>query len=297
MLPSVQALLASIVDYAGQFPPAKLVLHQAMANYVYYQLTSYSWMLNRFVLPVYQREEFEALLPTLHLNQWELSLIFSRNWESEIEAVQSALRLTRGQSRYRKNQIIVTALEFPPLPPIEIEKVIPYVADGVEAFFEIPLNVDIELYLKVLKHTGATAKIRAGGVTPDAFPSFSQLYHYILSFANAQVPFKVTAGLHHLLPGNYCLTYQPDSPSTLMHGFLNVTVLAALVYWQKVTPQEALELLQESTTKNFQFTADSISWRNHRLNIAEIEQTRQRFFRCFGSCSFQEPVDNLKMLL
>jgi hypothetical protein len=82
-----------------------------------------------------------------------------------------------------------------------------------------------------------------------------------------------------------------------MHGFLNVTVLSALVYWQKVTPQASLELLQQPTTKNFQFTADAILWNNHRLSIAEIEEARQGLFRSFGSCSFQEPVDNLKMLL
>ncbi len=81
-----------------------------------------------------------------------------------------------------------------------------------------------------------------------------------------------------------------------MHGFLNVIVLAALAYHQKLTSEIALKLLQESSSDNFQFTNDSICWKNHQLNISEIEETRKRFFRSFGSCSFQEPIDDLKEL-
>jgi hypothetical protein len=98
------------------------------------------------------------------------------------------------------------------------------------------------------------------------------------------------------LPGNYRLTYEPDSPSTVMHGFLNVAILAALVYWQKVTLEEALEVIEESSIKGFQVKADGIAWSTRNLNLAEIEEVRQRFFRSFGSCSFQEPIDDLKEL-
>ncbi|MFN6571736.1 hypothetical protein [Dendronalium sp. ChiSLP03b] len=293
MLTSVKVLLTSIIDYAGLFPPAKLGIQAAMVNYANYQRTPYRWMLNHFVLPVSRLEEFANFVPTLDLKQWSLSLIISEHWESEIEVVRSSQRSL--QSLHNKNQIAVASLEFPILSPIEIKKVIPYLTDEVEAFFEIPLNEDLQPYLAVLKHTKATAKIRTGGITLEAFPSITQLSLHILAFAEAQVSFKATAGLHHPLLGNYYVTYEPDSPSTLMHGFLNVAVMAALVYWQKVTAQEALEVLQ-SASNIFHFTDDAITWRDYHLNIAEIEQARQQFFRSFGSCSFQEPVDNLQEL-
>ena len=60
--------------------------------------------------------------------------------------------------------------------------------------------------------------------------------------------------------------------------------------------EEALEILQESSSNSFQFKADSICWRDRCLNILEIEAARQHFFRSFGSCSFQEPVSDLKHL-
>jgi hypothetical protein len=147
-----------------------------------------------------------------------------------------------------------------------------------------------------LQQIGASAKIRTGGIIAEAFPSATQLSECILAFAKARVPFKATAGLHHPLPDEYRLTYEPDSPSSKMHGFLNVTILAALVYWQKVTPEEVVAILQESSSERFQFKADGIEWSNRQLSLAQIEEARQQFFRSFGSCSFQEPIDDLKHL-
>ena len=287
MITSVKALLSSVVDYAGLFPPAKLSLREAMANYAQDQMASHSWMLGHFVLPASLLNEFEQLLPTFPLKQWSLSAILSRELEPEIERVQSL---------NGRNEIAVTALEFPPLPPTEIERVLPRLPAGVDSFFEIPLSANLEPYLAALQHTSASAKIRTGGTTVDAFPTITQLCRFIFSCAEAQVPFKATAGLHHPLLGNHRLTSEPDSPYSVMHGFLNVAVLAAFVHQQKVTLEEALQVLKERFIDGFQFREDSIWWRDRQLNITEIEEARQSFFRSFGSCSFQEPIDDLKQL-
>ncbi|OUL36677.1 hypothetical protein BV372_06140 [Nostoc sp. T09] len=285
MVASLEALLSSVVDYAGLFPPAKLELQSAMANYAQYQTTSYTWMLGRFILPISRLHEFEQLLPEKP-TKWSLSVIMTGDVQEVTAQLQS----------FNNQKIGITSLEFPPLPPTEIETILSYLPDGIESFFEIPFNSDFKSYLSVLQHTGAAAKIRTGGVTVDAFPSLTQLCQSIFAFAEAQVPFKATAGLHHPLLGKHRLTSEPNSPVSIMHGFLNVIVLAALVYQHKSTPETALELLQESSKENFKFTSDSISWKDYQLNISEIEETRQRFFRSFGSCSFQEPIDDLKEL-
>ncbi len=293
MLTSVKALLSSVVDYAGLFPPAKLDMEEAMSNYARYQATPYSWMLGHFVVPVSRLDELEELLPRFALKQWSIAAILSGDVELELDWLHSL---------HKKNQIAIATLEFPPLPPAEIEKVFPRLPPEIDSFFEIPLQGDIEAYLAAMQNTGASAKVRTGGITADAFPNTTQLCQFIVACAKARVPFKATAGLHHALPANYRLTYEPDSPSSNMHGFLNVAILAALVYWQKVTPEEALEVLQESSIEAFQLNPDGIAWRvkpsypvgNCYLNLAEIEEVRQHFFRSFGSCSFQEPIDDLK---
>ncbi|BAY08473.1 hypothetical protein [Calothrix sp. NIES-2098] len=285
MFASLEALLSSVVDYAGLFPPAKLELQPAMANYAQYQTTPYAWMLGRFILPVSRLQEFEQLLPEKP-TKWPLSIIMAGDVKEAIAQLQSL----------NNDKIAITSLEFPPLPPTDIEKILSSLSTEIESFFEIPFKSDFKSYLSVLQHTGAAAKIRTGGVTVDAFPSIAQLCQSIFAFAEAQVPFKATAGLHHPLPGKHRVTGEADSPVTVMHGFLNVIVLAALVYHQKLTLETALELLPESSSDNFQFTRDSIAWKNHQVNISEIAEARKRFFRSFGSCSFQEPIDDLKEL-
>lgn len=258
-----------------------------MTNYAQYKMASDNWMLGHFVLPVSRSHELEELLPTFPLKQWSLSAILSKDVELDID---------RMRSLQNSQQIAIAALEIPPLPPEEIERVFPLLPAGIDVFFEIPLNSDLEPYLSILQKIGASAKIRTGGITAEAFPIVTQLSECILAFAEARVPFKATAGLHHPLPNEYRLTYEPDSSSSKMHGFLNVTILAALVYWQKVTPEEALAILQESSIDRFQFKADGIGWSDRQLSLAQIEEARQEFFRSFGSCSFQEPLDDLKQL-
>ena len=293
MVASLEALLSSVVDYAGLFPPAKLELQPAMANYAQYQTTPYSWMLGRFILPISRLQEFEQLLPE-HPTQWSLSIIITKDAKEAMS--DDKLRSVYAQLHSLNKQITIASLEFPPLPPTEIENILRLLPGEVESFFEIPFNSDFQSYLSVLKQTGAAAKIRTGGVTVDAFPSIMQLSESIFAFAEAQVPFKATAGLHHPLLGTHRLTYEPNSPVTVMHGFLNVAVLAALVYQQKLTPEIALELLQESSSDNFHFMSDRLCWKDYHLNIAEIQSARKNFFRSFGSCSFQEPIDDLKEL-
>ena len=258
-----------------------------MANYAQYQMASDNWMLGHFVVPASRSHELQELLPTFPLKQWSLSAILSKDVELDIDRVRSL---------QDNRQIAIAALEIPPLPPEEIERVFPLLPAGVDVFFEIPLNSDLEPYLSVLQKIGASAKIRTGGITAEAFPSATKLSECILAFAEARVPFKATAGLHHPLPNEYRLTYEPDSLSSKMHGFLNVTILASLVHWQKVTPEEAVAILQESLIDRFLFKADGIEWSDRQLSLAQIEEARQQFFRSFGSCSFQEPIDDLKHL-
>ena len=296
MLSSTKTLLSSIVDYAGLFPPAKLGMAEAMANYVQYQRTPHDWMLDRFVLPAVRLDEFEAQLPTAlseksqaesQTRPWVLSVILSGDVASDFDRL-NAINL--------RDDITVTALECLPLRPADIEAIFAHIPDGVDAFFELSLNHELETYLTVLRRLGGAAKVRTGGLTAEVFPNLSQLGLFILACAEAQVPFKATAGLHHPLPANYRLTYGSDSLSTPMHGFLNVAIAAAFSYQRKITAADVLEILKEPSIEAFQFHVDSLSWRHHSLTLAEIETARRHFFRSFGSCSFQEPVDDLKQL-
>lgn len=298
----IKSLLVSIVDYAGLFPPAQLSLAEAMKIYKQAQFSPHHWMLDRFVLPAARFHEFVQLLeaptdPEKDVGKpWFLSIILSQNWAAELAQIQEI------ETAFQPSEpIVIRAFEVVPLPPPEIEAICLRLPAEVTAFFEIPFNAALDPYLQVLKQSGlkqrnVAAKLRTGGITSNSFPDSTQLSDRILSFAQAHIPFKATAGLHHPLRGNYRLTYEPDSSNAMMHGFLNVVMLASFAHQQNITQDEAVALLEERSIASFQFTDAEVIWRNRSLSISAFAQARQHFFHSFGSCSFQEPIDDLHKL-
>jgi hypothetical protein len=297
-LTSLKPLLSSIVDYAGLFPPAQLSLPEAMKIYDRAQTSPHCWMLDRFVLPASRISELVNFLADSQEHHstkpLSLSVILSKNWATELEQLQP---FTAGSDPHQKlsQPIALSTLEVAPLPPSEIQKVCSHLPDQITSFFEIPFNAELDSYLQVLQQIGAAAKLRTGGITPEAFPNSTQLCQRILAFAEVKIPFKATAGLHHPLRGSHRLTNQADSASTTMHGFLNVAILSAFAHQQALTHDEGIAILEETSIAAFQFTDTEIRWRDRSLALDEVTRSRQ-FFRSFGSCSFQEPIDDLHSL-
>lgn len=231
-----------------------------------------------------------GLLPTLDPPQpWSLSLIGSEDWQAAIAQVEA----------YTPSDALpvqIQALEFPPLDLETLEQILPQLPAEIDTFFELPLQGDWQPYLPLLQRSGAMAKLRTGGLTPAAIPTAPQLTEILMALAETRIPFKATAGLHHPLPGNHPLDQQPDSPMATLHGFLNLAVLAALLYWHKLTLSEALDLLKTTTLKDFHCQPNGLGWQDQFLTLEQITEARQQFWRSFGSCSFDQPVDDLKAL-
>ena len=61
-------------------------------------------------------------------------------------------------------------------------------------------------------------------------------------------------------------------------------------------PNVAVQLLEERSPHAFHFTPKVVSWREHELTRDEIATARKISAISFGSCSFTEPVDDLKSL-
>jgi hypothetical protein len=299
MFASVKTLLSTMVDYAGLFPPAQLDLPQAIAHYQRYRQSPEAWMLGRFVLPLSQLSDLVSLLPAGDSDPWPLSVILSADFESAIAQVNG----------FTHPSLTIQSLEIAPLAPAQMKAIAAQLPPHLDCFFEIPLTDSLPAYLDVLQPLGAFAKIRTGGMTEAAFPSPAQLAQCLLTLARARVPFKATAGLHHPLPDRYPLTYEPDSLATSMQGFLNLAIASALAYTQRVTLEQILQLLQEyrvsrhpQSSKDqqqqagFQMQVNGIAWEDRYLTLAELEASRNHGFRCFGSCSFAEPIAELKAL-
>jgi hypothetical protein len=148
---------------------------------------------------------------------------------------------------------------------------------------------------KAVEIVGAFAKLRTGGLTPEAIPAADDLANFLATAAERRLPFKATAGLHHPVRSLRALTYAPDSPRAMMHGFLNLFVAAAFA-WYGAEREVLLEALNETEADAFSFGAKSLEWRGRKLSAEQIADTRHNFAHSFGSCSFEEPISDLRAL-
>jgi hypothetical protein len=175
-------------------------------------------------------------------------------------------------------------LEIKATSAAEIEQIAQQAA-GRTVFVEI---TDLTL-LDAIRANGFHAKIRTGGLTAEAFPTAEGIAKFLRACKNAGVAFKATAGLHHPLRCVKPLTYEPNAPTGAMHGFVNVFLAAALL-------DQAEQILAEEDPGAFSFDEEGAAWRDHRVTNEELRAMRTAFGLSFGSCSFEEPIGDLKEL-
>jgi hypothetical protein len=292
MIDARTALLRRLVDYAGLFPPAALSMNDTVASYARYRAGENRWMSGRLIVPVARLGELEAAakgLATGSGGAWAISAIPGVDLRSELKAIMAFNARNDGR-------LVVDAVEAKVATSEGIVAASAMIPPAMETYFEIPAAVDPDPLVEAIATVGRRAKIRTGGVTEDAFPPASQIARFIARCAARGVAFKATAGLHHPLRCVRPLTYASDAPSGAMHGFLNVFLAAALVH-NGYPPTLAEEILGETDPATLHIERDAISWHEHRLTAAEITASRERLAISFGSCSFEEPVDEVAAIL
>jgi hypothetical protein len=290
---SARSLLTGIVDYAGLFPPAALGMEEAAAEYARWRRSAEAWMLGRFVLPASRLSELaRAASPVLPAGgtgePWRLSALLGPDARSDSSLVASFNDAHAGRA-------LVDAVETKAATPAEAGDVLETVPAGVSAAVEVPLEADLAPLLTVLRERSARAKVRTGGLVPEAVPDPAALARFIGACAAKGVGWKATAGLHHPVRAERALTYAADSPRAVMHGFLNVFAAAAFVA-AGAGASEIVPVLRETDASAFRFDEDALSWRHLRASNADLALSRHKTGASFGSCSFEEPVRGLRAL-
>jgi len=258
MTEALRALLTGSIDYAGLFPPAGLEMAEAARNYEAYRSGPHSWALGRFILPSARLNEVDP------------------NWSYVVLGMPP-----------RAVQVCELKVES----VAEAAPIAAMLPEGVTAYFELPIDADPA----PLAGGRGRAKVRTGGLTPEAFPAPGDLVRFLYRCAKARVPFKATAGLHHPIRSMQRCTYEPDSPVALMHGFVNVLLTAALL-WNGGKAGDAIATLEEESPGEFHFDDRSVAWHGHRLSVDQLREAREKFAMSFGSCSFEEPTGDLQRL-
>lgn len=303
---SFHAFMTRILDYAGLYPPANLPLDQAFQNFVRYQADTDAWILSRFVIPAKRLTELTPLIPadgtfsfTLLGRSGKNADEFSANLELDLQEIQSfckthasrviadmveaALPISSFDDQYSLNDLVLRSADL-----LNI--------NGLTVFFEAPFGegwhdrADKLFYaLRKVKDKHVGFKLRTGGVTADAFPSTEQVAWAIVEARDSGIPLKCTAGLHHPI------RHFNESVQTKMHGFLNVFGAGVLAAANGISQDLVQFILDDENPESFHFNDDEFAWKGLRVANLDIEKIRHQV-TSFGSCSFDEPREDLRNL-
>jgi hypothetical protein len=266
----------------------------AVTQYAEYRAGPDAWALGRFVVPTARLAKLERAAeeaaPKAPGEPWRLSALLGAN------AVEDLRSLGEFNCRHAAPGAVALSadvIEAKAETVEAVERLLVAVPRWAQAYVEVPLASDPRPLVDAIAQHNGRAKMRTGGVTKDAFPTATQILRFIRACTDARVPFKATAGLHHPLRAEYRLTYEPDSPQGTMFGYLNVFLTAVLLR-QGLSEPDALALLEERSPAAFRVSPDAVEWRGHRADRQAIEQARNEGIVAFGSCSFTEPVGELR---
>jgi hypothetical protein len=297
---SLQVLLAQSIDYAGMFPPCSLALEPAMQNQARYVRSLDNWMLGAFVLPVEQFGVARELLSHFDpLHPLHVAALGPKtgNADAFLEALEDADVAIRSLSKYDVDLVSVSHLEMflPRDTDGALLKEARSIIGDFPAFWEAPPDRAEKTIVLLAEHNSdkdvATFgyKLRTGGITADAFPSSAQIAMSLVTPATHQLPIKFTAGLHHPI------RQFRDEVRTKMHGFLNVLGAAVLAAEHRWDVRQAAIMLDDENPDSFSFSQDFFAWRDWKIDVERLKY-RRKFVASFGSCSFDEPREDLRAL-
>ncbi len=308
--------MTGLVDYAGLFPPAQLELDPAIRNYARYRGEDDAWMLGRFIISVARLGELTDYAELFADGEpFRFSVLGHPALKTDIfKAAQLTVADACTFEGRHEGHAIADRFEIKVQPEVlELSAMADLLGQfhrafseklsmPTRAFFEAPLMGErwesgIEKTVRAIADANSEIgedtfglKLRCGGVTANAFPDLEAVAFALLMSRDAGIPFKATAGLHHPVR-NYA-----EEVETTMHGFLNVFGGAILASVHNFDSSALTRLLSDEHGEHFTFSADGFSWMEWGVSVEDITTFRTKFATSFGSCSFDEPREDLAAL-
>lgn len=281
--------LSGLIDYAGLFPPASLGMEEAIAEYRQARTGTHAWLLERFICPAGRLLELAGVLTATMTGgeePWSLVVIAR---ETDAGLVSDFEAEMAGAA-----DVAVVETMFPEAGDAASVAALLEVF-GTVVFFEVPWHSSVAASLDVLaavrESSGRAlgAKVRCGGLAPEAFPPPEVLAEFLAACRDRRIPVKATAGLHHPI------RHVDPVTGFTHHGFLNLLAATAFAY-QGERSSLLTEVLSEFDRDAFSLDVRGLRWRDHAVDPATLADARTDLFVGYGSCSFDEPVADLTAL-
>jgi hypothetical protein len=268
-----RTLFAALVDDAALFPPGNAAMDQALKEHAAVRPTSRSQFVGPFLCPASRVTELRAHLPADE--SIRLALVFDVDGDEAHAALRACgaddtLELVAVEASAQRLGADAATVggNLSRLP-------------GVTGFLEVP-RTGFDDALDLVTGSGwHAAKYRTGGTTPEAFPSELELAAFLVAATQRQLPFKLTAGLHH------AVRTTDDDTGSEQHGVLNVLVATRVAQSGGSEDDVAAVLAQRSEAALVEFVS---AWDEQTCSGVRAS------FRSFGCCGVNDPLDELGAL-
>jgi len=315
---SIDKFCDKIIDYAGLFPPASLKLDVSFDNFINYRNSEFNYIIANFICPVKLLSQLSDLIKNKYPQEKDIpiSIIgrggynsedFSNNLKEDLYLCQEFIKNSGNSCESNFFEVKLPDDLITSHDPDKISEFLHSVSESVKnsvsqtvfIFFEGHIGTDWKknigslikgLNIHNTSENNAGFKLRTGGVEAYSFPSTETITYSIRDCLDKAVPMKFTAGLHHPF------RHFNESVNTKMHGFVNVFGAGAIAMRHNISDSEINEILNDENPNNFIFTDEYFSWNDWKINNDEILLARKNIVTSYGSCSFDEPVSDLKDL-
>lgn len=326
MKPTLKVFMNKIIDYAGLFPPSNLSMNDAIQNYLNYLSNQDEWMLSRFICSASKLPELDKYKDDFYSlkKEFQISLLGrgGKNSDDFFKGLDEDIQFAKKFKEVHGDKVLIDAYEvrFPESVieesnPVRITEFLNKVAeiieshqlDKIRSFYEgafwgdwrksIDALVEGISYHNVYvqskkfnKYQIAGYKMRCGGIDPSMYPTPEQIAAVIQTCKRRQIALKATAGLHHPL------RHFNKDEQVKMHGFLNLFGAGILTQYHDLGLDRLQSIIEDEKAINFVFTDYNFRWSEFSVTADQIQKAREQNIISFGSCSFDEPREDLQKL-
>jgi hypothetical protein len=260
-------LFERMFDDAAVFPPGNAPLVEAVAAHTSHESAPYAKTIGPFVLAAKDLPDLASRVSRFAPQSLRLSmtvplgeLATAVREVAELEAVElSGIEVSVPGGISAAEVMRALRRDAPSVVPL---------------FVEVPRDERREAFIAALPGTAVSAKLRTGGVRPDAYPDELELAQALMVLVQQGVEFKATAGLHHALRNT-----DPETGFE-QHGFLNILIATA----RAQAGAGVDELRAALAARDAETVVDS---------VRELGSDVRNGFRSFGTCSVIEPISEL----
>ncbi|KXK58884.1 hypothetical protein AWW66_27245 [Micromonospora rosaria] len=273
MSTQVPRLLAGLVDDAAVFPPGSASLPDAVTAHRRHRAAWYADLVGPLLLPATALPDLAGLLgPDERITVGVVA---------DVPVGQLGAVLAGADPRVAVRQVEAPIAKRGEDPQPGLTGLLEFAGrlDGVTGYAEVPLTFGLMRALDTLAGARAgglpvAVKFRTGGLAAELFPTPAELAAVICACRDRELPFKLTAGLHH------AVRHLDPGTGFTHHGFGNV--LAAVLAADAGAGVDTVAALL-ATTDPVRLAEPARAGR---------DRTRPLWVG-YGSCSILEPLTDL----